>query len=433
MNFRFAVCAAFIYALSCGHLYALPVCTANSDCSSISGSFCVIDPVNPDDNLCDSCSDHTLGAYPEAAYDLGNGPYSGCSKSCKTVDPAQYDDGNMYDHGSLTSGTSPPNDNCSCTKPTPKSCTPSCSPGYTGISGSGKQTRTHCVNDTYGSCEGGTCTPNQYTVTLNPSSGSGGSTSVTASFNNPMPSATMPTRTAYDFDGYYAQTNGGGTKYYNSDGSSANAWNIADSATLFAKWTPTPYTITLNIDGGSCNNTSTANYGCISGVVPPATSYTIESSEITISAPTKADHLFGGWCENNQKTSNCTTTKTISTGSTGPVEYWAKWIECLDGQYNDGGVIKTCEKGYYCENCARHPCPAATTTQCSSSSSSHFFGNSCPAAPNEHTGAKDIKACALVGGSKICDSGTPPVCYEFKDPTPGSPIAIHWASGPPSP
>ncbi|MBQ9457561.1 MAG: InlB B-repeat-containing protein [Bacilli bacterium] len=74
-------------------------------------------------------------------------------------------------------------------------------------------------------------------VTLNQQSGSGGSDSVTASYDAAMPSATMPTRSGYTFSGYYTGTGGSGTKYYNADGSSAKAWDFEDATkTLYAYW-----------------------------------------------------------------------------------------------------------------------------------------------------------------------------------------------------
>lgn len=49
------------------------------------------------------------------------------------------------------------------------------------------------------------------------------------------------------FEGYFGQTNGKGTKYYNSNGTSAHIWNVAsETATLYANWStattklPTP-------------------------------------------------------------------------------------------------------------------------------------------------------------------------------------------------
>ena len=79
-------------------------------------------------------------------------------------------------------------------------------------------------------------TPNTYTVTLEQEAGSDGTPSVDATFGAAMPSATMPTRDGYIFGGYFTEQNGNGTQYYNADGSSAKAWDIAQNTTLHAKW-----------------------------------------------------------------------------------------------------------------------------------------------------------------------------------------------------
>lgn len=80
-----------------------------------------------------------------------------------------------------------------------------------------------------------------YTVTLdNQSATTPGAASVTATYNEAMPSiaANLPARTGYAFGGYFTETNGGGTQYYNADGTSAHIWDIdAASPTLYAKWT----------------------------------------------------------------------------------------------------------------------------------------------------------------------------------------------------
>ncbi len=105
-------------------------------------------------------------------------------------------------------------------------------------------------------------TANQYTVTLDAKGGSGGSTSVTATYGAAMPSADMPTKTGYDFQGYYdadGSTLGNwGTQYYNNTGASAHAWDKDDDATLYAKWTETLYNITIS--GGTAASTTA---GCV--------------------------------------------------------------------------------------------------------------------------------------------------------------------------
>lgn len=93
-------------------------------------------------------------------------------------------------------------------------------------------------------------TANQYTVNLNKNAtdATAGTTSVTATYDSAMPSGkTAPTRPGYDFAGYYKNSNGTGTKYYNANMTSAHIWDVATNSTsIYAKWTArndTPYTV----------------------------------------------------------------------------------------------------------------------------------------------------------------------------------------------
>ena len=117
-------------------------------------------------------------------------------------------------------------------------------------------------------------TANTYTVTLDRQNGSGGASSVTATYGSAMPSITVPTRNGYTFGGYYTGTNGSGTLYYTSSGASARTWNIAGATTLYAKWTEVP------TDGGTDNGSGDGSgigpgdgtdAGAIGGTVQPWT------------------------------------------------------------------------------------------------------------------------------------------------------------------
>ena len=125
------------------------------------------------------------------------------------------------------------------------------------------------------------------TVTLNAQGGVGGTSSVTATVNLPMPDATMPTKSGYEFGGYYLATNGSGTQYYAADGSSAHDWDNGedDTEVLYANWLASGYTVTLNKEGATTQGTASVSvsYG----------SNTNLTSAIT--CPTYTNKVFGGY------------------------------------------------------------------------------------------------------------------------------------------
>lgn len=85
-----------------------------------------------------------------------------------------------------------------------------------------------------------------YTLTFNRQSGSGGSATATATYNTTVPNISVPTRAGYTFGGYYTSTNGSGTQYYNASGTGLRAWTTDSGATLYAKWTAIPTTLTTS-------------------------------------------------------------------------------------------------------------------------------------------------------------------------------------------
>ena len=124
-------------------------------------------------------------------------------------------------------------------------------------------------------------TPNTYDVTLDRQSGSGGSASVSATYDAAMPSINVPSRTGYTFDGYYTGQNGSGTQYYTASGGSAANWHETSVTRLYAKWTANTYTVTFDANGGS--------------VSPATTNVTYGSTYGNLPTPTLADHSFAGW------------------------------------------------------------------------------------------------------------------------------------------
>lgn len=78
--------------------------------------------------------------------------------------------------------------------------------------------------------------PLSYTITFDKASGSGGADNVSATFDEPMPSIAIPSRTGYTFLGYFTGEDGTGTQYYDGNGNSTNSWTTASGATLHAAW-----------------------------------------------------------------------------------------------------------------------------------------------------------------------------------------------------
>ena len=101
-------------------------------------------------------------------------------------------------------------------------------------------------------------------------------------------------RSYYDFDGWYdtASTSGGNLISDNSKVLSANYTTNSNgerTVTAYARWTPTNYSITYNMNGGT-NSSSNPR------------SYNYESNSITLNEPTRSDYNFVGWSGYNSDT-----------------------------------------------------------------------------------------------------------------------------------
>ena len=119
----------------------------------------------------------------------------------------------------------------------------------------------------------------QSTVNLDQQGGSGGTTSISGTYNLPMPTAYAPTRNGYTFDGYWTGRGGSGTQYYNSDMISTHTYDLASGTTLYAKWTCG--TVVLDQQGGT---------GGSANVVP-----VYNAPMPTAIAPTRTGWTFGGY------------------------------------------------------------------------------------------------------------------------------------------
>ncbi len=115
-----------------------------------------------------------------------------------------------------------------------------------------------------------------------------------------------PVKTGYDFEGWFTDAKFEGDKFTRIGG------GTTENLILYAKWKPTVYAITYELDGGSNASSN------------PST-YTIETDTIPLADPEKANYVFRGWF--TQEDFSGTNQTEIATGSYGVKTYYAKWLK----------------------------------------------------------------------------------------------------------
>ena len=146
--------------------------------------------------------------------------------------------------------------------------------------------------------------PINYTITYYLNGGSNPSSAPTSYTIESAKTLPTPTRNGYSFSGWYTTSNFNGSKF------TSIAKGTSGSKTFYAKWTATSYTITYYLNGGT-NPTGAP------------TSYTAESAAITLPTPTQTGYSFAGWYTTS--TFSGTKVTTISSGSSGNKNFFAKW------------------------------------------------------------------------------------------------------------
>ena len=139
----------------------------------------------------------------------------------------------------------------------------------------------------------------KYTLTYNPQSGSvsPASATISAIVNKYPATLPTPTRSNYNFGGWYTGTNGSGTKIV------ANTTFVGANQTIYAKWTVMPI-LTYQSNGGTTYSKIYTN-----NIVFPA------------SNPTRTNYTFVGWYTNIGLTTAATNGAAITSNTT----IYAKW------------------------------------------------------------------------------------------------------------
>lgn len=104
--------------------------------------------------------------------------------------------------------------------------------------------------------------------------------------NNTLTSYMIPTRTGYDFAGWWTTTDNSGAMVYDANGKCNNncvywkngAWNGYQDITVYAHWTPKKYTITFNQAGATTKGTASTTVdfrGHTANITPPKQIYKV--------------------------------------------------------------------------------------------------------------------------------------------------------------
>ncbi len=135
----------------------------------------------------------------------------------------------------------------------------------------------------------------KYKITFNLNGGSGTlPKDISIEYSETLPSinTSAPTRTGYEFTGWYDNSDyTKGNKYYSTDGKSVRNFNRKSDMTLYAGWKIKTYTITFN-----SNNGSGGQSGSLSAT------YNGELPTISKSIPTRSEYTFTGWYDNSDYT-----------------------------------------------------------------------------------------------------------------------------------
>ncbi|MGN0798444.1 MAG: InlB B-repeat-containing protein, partial [Christensenellales bacterium] len=186
-----------------------------------------------------------------------------------------------------------------------------------------------------------------FTITFDKQSGSGGLSTATATYNQSLPTITIPTRNGYSFEGYFSSIGGSGTRYYNADGSSAITWTRTSGITLYAYWTIPPITLTItgNGLGEECLDRPGAewdydNWGAITltaGGGGGEWVYSIISIQVTV------EHFDGADEERYDFTNNSDYKVPVpSSQTTGPVNVTIPWSDLHDEHASLYYMIEGC-------------------------------------------------------------------------------------------
>ena len=129
--------------------------------------------------------------------------------------------------------------------------------------------------------------PLLYNITFDKTDGEGGTNVTIATLGEEMPKIDLPSRTGYNFQGYYDLE---GKQYYSALGISSRNWDKESDATLYARWEEmVRYSIIFDMQGGGGAGATSGFGGLLPGVK--------DLSYYRVNPPTKEGYTFQGYYE----------------------------------------------------------------------------------------------------------------------------------------
>lgn len=183
--------------------------------------------------------------------------------------------------------------------------------------------------------------PKNYTVYYNANGGSVSSSSKIVTYDSTYGTLPTPTRTGYDFDGWYTSSSGG------SYITSSSRVSITSSQTLYAHWSPKSYTVYYNGNGGSVSSSfKTVTYDSTYGVLP---------------TPTRTGYDFDGWYTSSSGGSYITSSSRVNiTSSQTLYAHWSPKIYTVYYNANGGSVSSSSKTVTYGSTYGTLPTPTRT-------------------------------------------------------------------------
>lgn len=158
----------------------------------------------------------------------------------------------------------------------------------------------------------------KYTITYNANGGSGAPTAQTKNYGATVTiSSASPSRTGYNFGGWYSNTSGTGTNY------AGTQYSTNANLTLYAKWTKKTYTVSYSASGATN--------------VPSSQTKTHDTAlKLSTTVPTKTNYVFKEW-RTNSDGSGTRYSPGDSYTANAAMTLYAQWYAPYTVSYNANG------------------------------------------------------------------------------------------------